>query len=361
MIKKILLVDDEEFFLKGLKEGLDEFKDIFVTDICFSVDEAKKLNKKNNYSLIVSDIRLPKKSGLDLFVYLKKRKFKGGFIAMTAYGTEELLKNVKELGGLDVIFKPFNFKWFKDKILDYFSEKGVSGTINSIDLTSVLQMINLEKKSITVKISNNEDAGFLCFENGDIIHSKYKEFEGIDAAKHIISMNKGKFSFVKNGDMVHKSIDVPFITLMMNAMKFNDEDNFRNSEVNNLKENKMNVKKLEQAIEVLKTNLGEGLLSTDIWDSGDGQPIMGWNSNPVATALFNRITGDVSSSLKDSGFPSLGRYYIMDLVDSKMVIVLTMGDYQWDLFLDASKVQLGLLLNVAIPKAIDSFEEAISD
>lgn len=101
MKKKLLLVDDEKFFLEGLQDGLSEYSHLFTTDICFSVEEAKKLQKKNTYDLIVSDIRMPKKSGLDLFIYLRKKKFKGGFIAMTAYGTEDLLKNIRELGGLD--------------------------------------------------------------------------------------------------------------------------------------------------------------------------------------------------------------------------------------------------------------------
>ena len=362
MKKKLLLVDDEKFFLEGLKEGLDEFREIFTTDICFSVEDAKKLHKKKNYDLIVSDIRMPKKSGLDLFVYLKKKKFKGGFIAMTAYGTEELLKNVRELGGLDVILKPFNFTWFKDKILDYFSEAGVSGTIDSIDLTSLLQMINLEKKSITVKIDNSDQIGFLYFEKGEIIHALYNQFEGLEAAKHLISINKGKFSFAKNGESVPKTIDVPFVALMMDSMKLIDEEeNSNNNEINDLKEKKMNVKKLEGAIDVLKENLGAGLLACDIIGSEDGQSIAGFNSQPAASALFAQITNMMAKSLDDSGFPSLGRYYLLDLVDEKMVIVLTMGDFQWGMLLDRSKAQLGLLLNVVIPKAIDSFEEAIAE
>jgi DNA-binding NtrC family response regulator len=119
MEKKILLIDDEIFFLEGLKEGLTESQDVFSTDICFSVDEAIKLIKKNDYDLIVSDIRMPKKSGLDLFVYLKKQKYHGGFIAMTAYITEEILNKMKELGVVDIILKPSSFTDLKDRIIDF--------------------------------------------------------------------------------------------------------------------------------------------------------------------------------------------------------------------------------------------------
>jgi len=360
MKKKLLLVDDEEFFLEGLRDGLKEFENIFTTDICFSVDEAKRLHKKNTYDLIVSDIRMPKKSGLDLFIYLRKKKFKGGFIAMTAYGTEELLKNIRELGGLDIIMKPFNLDWFKDKIMEFFAEDGVSGTIESIDLTSLLQMVNLEKKSVTIKIDYKEMTGLIYFENGEIIHAQYNEFEGLDAAKQIISLNKGKFSVVKNGDVIPKTIDVPFVALMMDAMKANDEEDLNNNNMS-YKEKKMDAEKLNECIEIAKSQLGEGLLATDIFGASDGQSVAGFNPQPAASALFNKLSDFMIEALDSSGFPPMGRYYTLSLEDHKMVVVMLFGDYRWGMLIDSSKAQLGLLLNVAMPKMVKALEEALSE
>jgi len=206
MAVKLLLVDDEKFFLEGLQEGLSEFEEVFTTDICFSVDEAIRFYKKNKYELIVSDIRMPKKSGLDLFEYLRKNKYQGGFIAMTAYGTPAVLKKIKKLGGLDIILKPFNFKWFRDKILDYLSvDKGVSGTIDSIDLTSLLQMINLEKKSTAVKVTSKTEEGILYFNKGEIIHAEYADLEGEEAAYKVLKITRGIFSLIKEKGKIKKN------------------------------------------------------------------------------------------------------------------------------------------------------------
>jgi len=366
MKKKLLLVDDEKFFLEGLQDGLREYNNLFITDICFSVEEAKKLQKKNTYDLIVSDIRMPRKSGLDLFIYLRKKKFKGGFIAMTAYGTEDLLKNIRELGGLDIIMKPFNLEWFKNKILEYFSDEGVSGTIDSIDLTSLLQMINLEKKSVTVKIEHKTKIAFLYFEEGEIIHAEYDEFEGLDAAKYIIAMNKGKFSISKNGEVVPKTIDVPFVALMMDAMKSGDEQE-KNSDdekdlknKTNIKEKKMDVEKLNACIEIPKSQLGEGLLATDIFGASDGQSVAGFNPQPAASALFNKLSDFMIEALDSAGFPPMGRYYTLSLEDEKMVVVMLFGDYRWGMLVDGKKAQLGLLLNVVMPKMVTALEEALN-
>ncbi len=121
----------------------------------------------------------------------------------------------------------------------------------------------------------------------------------------------------------------------------------------------MNVQKLNEAVEVLKTNLGAGLLATDIFSSSDYQSVAGWNGNPQACAVFGEITEGMNKSLSESGFPTLAKYYLLNLLSNKMVIVIPMGDYQWGMLLDGTKISLGLILNIALPKAISAFEEAL--
>ena len=120
----------------------------------------------------------------------------------------------------------------------------------------------------------------------------------------------------------------------------------------------MNIARLNEAIEELKANLGAGLLATDIFDSAEQQSIAGWNSNPQACAVFGQITEGMNNALGESGFPTLGKYYLLNLVSDKLVMVIPMGDYQWGMLMDKTQVSLGLVLNIALPKAISAFEEA---
>lgn len=120
----------------------------------------------------------------------------------------------------------------------------------------------------------------------------------------------------------------------------------------------MDIKKLNEAIDVLKEGMRSSLVATDIYTVEDGQSIAGFNPNPEASALFNRITADMNEALKGAGFPGLGKYYILDLVDGNKVLIIPMGGYQWGMLVD-SQAQLGLLLNVILPKIIDAFEEAL--
>ena len=124
----------------------------------------------------------------------------------------------------------------------------------------------------------------------------------------------------------------------------------------------MNIKKLEQAMNTLKEDLGDALVYADIYSAQDGQAVVAHNPQPVADALFARITAELIETLnilKEKGEgPGMGRYYQIDLEDGKVATIIPLGDYIWGTLVDTEKVQVGLFNNIVIPKAIRLFEEA---
>ena len=121
----------------------------------------------------------------------------------------------------------------------------------------------------------------------------------------------------------------------------------------------MDTKKLRDAIKILKDDLGEGLIATDIFTVAEGMSIAGYNSQPKANALFNNLTTDLMKTLRSANFPNLSKYYILDLEGDHLLIVLPLGDYRWGILVNSKKVQLGLLLSIAIPNSIKAFEDAL--
>jgi len=121
----------------------------------------------------------------------------------------------------------------------------------------------------------------------------------------------------------------------------------------------MNIQKLNEAVNTLKSDLGEGLVACDIFTVADGMSIAGYNPQPKASALFNQLTTNTMSTLRGANFPNLSKYLIMDLEGDHMVVILPMGDYRWGMLINSAKVQLGLLLSIAIPNSLKAFEEAL--
>ena len=87
---------------------------------------------------------------------------------------------------------------------------------------------------------------------------------------------------------------------------------------------------------------------------------MGVNPQPAASALFAQTTNYLQKSLEGSGFPSLGRYWLVDLVDRKAVIILPLGDYIWGNVGGHPESSRWFDLNVSVPKIISIYEEAVT-
>jgi biotin-(acetyl-CoA carboxylase) ligase len=121
----------------------------------------------------------------------------------------------------------------------------------------------------------------------------------------------------------------------------------------------IDVSALEQTVADAKAVLKDGLAAIDIWDRETGLSLAGHNPQPEAVALFNQLTNELSETLSGSGFPALNRYYMLDLLGGNTVVVQKHGDDLLSgMLLDASRVNLGILVSVVIPRVATGVEGA---
>lgn len=108
MRKKILIIEDEEDLVKGLKLNLaDEEYDV---DWASSGSEGLRKALHETPDLIILDIMLPEKSGLEICRELRQKNIGIPIIMLTAKG-EEIDKVVGlEIGADDYITKPFSVR-----------------------------------------------------------------------------------------------------------------------------------------------------------------------------------------------------------------------------------------------------------
>lgn len=125
--------------------------------------------------------------------------------------------------------------------------------------------------------------------------------------------------------------------------------------------NNVDIDKLSVAIEEMRAVLKEGLVATDIWTRQDGLSLAGYNAQPAAVAVFTQLFADAVGALQDSGFPGVNRYLLIDMQDDMSVIVIRHpADLLQGILMNNKKVNLGILLSVALPKAIKTVTEACS-
>ncbi|HSQ35031.1 MAG TPA: hypothetical protein VLQ89_03470, partial [Candidatus Binatia bacterium] len=98
---------------------------------------------------------------------------------------------------------------------------------------------------------------------------------------------------------------------------------------------------------------------TDIFLSDSSRSLAGWNSHPLACSRFASITRSLIDSLRISGFPRLGAYYLLDLNDDQLLFIVVKDELQWGFLLQGAKKHLGLLLNIVLPRALKALEDSL--
>ncbi len=125
---------------------------------------------------------------------------------------------------------------------------------------------------------------------------------------------------------------------------------------------RINRKKLEELFEKFKSEMGDALVASDIWDRKTATPIIAHNTQPVAVALFNRISEYLDKTLEESHFPPVNRYYLIDTVDNKVVVIVYLHpEFIQGILADISKIQIGLLINYIVPMMIEGFKEVVEE
>jgi DNA-binding NtrC family response regulator len=108
---RILVVDDEA----DIRESLETLLDLegYLADIAVDAGEALKKLDKSSYDLILLDLMLPDRSGMDVLGDIRSRDTETPIIMLTAYGSVEVAVDALKKGASDYFSKP----WDNDKLI----------------------------------------------------------------------------------------------------------------------------------------------------------------------------------------------------------------------------------------------------
>lgn len=104
---RILLAEDDAE-LRELLALVLEGAGYQVVQCANGLQLLKQLERSENFSLVISDLRMPRLSGLDVLDRLRNRGQTPPFICMTAFGDEQTHKRASRLGAVATIDKPFD-------------------------------------------------------------------------------------------------------------------------------------------------------------------------------------------------------------------------------------------------------------
>ncbi|WP_415283101.1 response regulator [Clostridium perfringens] len=148
MGKKILIVEDDPMVALINKRFLENmgFKDILGP--VQTEEEIIKVLDKENIDLILLDVYLPKKNGIDILKSLRYKKYLTDVIMITAANSVEEVKRAFAYGVTDYLVKPFEFERFEEAVNKY---KQKNNLLNKREALSQ-QDIDVISKSLEEKL-----------------------------------------------------------------------------------------------------------------------------------------------------------------------------------------------------------------
>jgi DNA-binding NtrC family response regulator len=103
----VLLVDDEKDFVDGLVRIINRYFKVRCFK-AYSAQEALEIIDNNNINIVLTDLRMPGLSGLDLVKKIQSRNKDITCLVLTAYGSIESAVEAMRAGAYDFLTKPIS-------------------------------------------------------------------------------------------------------------------------------------------------------------------------------------------------------------------------------------------------------------
>lgn len=233
--KKILIVEDDENSLLFIQYNLE----IAGYDVVTAEDGVEGLSqtREHNPDLIISDIMMPKMDGYEFCHQLKSNPQTAHipFVFLSAKGMVSERVRGMRMGAQDFIAKPFNpeelvtrvaviLQTLEDQKHKYNSvNEGLKGSLTEMEMTDLLQMLKLGRKTGTLNIRYEDYEGKIFFKDGVPLKAYCGVLDDEKAIFRMMYWDKGQFTFEPGLVEVDKTINMKLENILLEGSRLTDE------------------------------------------------------------------------------------------------------------------------------------------
>lgn len=236
MPKKILIVDDNDTVRTLLKMSLKS--ENFVVLEAVDGSSAIGIVNEEKPDLIISDILMPNMDGFEFcrlvretspvptvpFIFLSSlgevstelRGYRTGaddYLVKSNLKRPELLQKVHSM-----LEKGQEYKKIESSI-----GEGMVGKLTDLSLIEVVQLLGMNKKNGTLRVSKDEELGQIFFTEGQIVHAEFKDHAGEQAVYELAEWTSGVFKFEPSDVEVDATIETSTMNIIMECCRLLDE------------------------------------------------------------------------------------------------------------------------------------------
>lgn len=105
----LLILDDEIYTVRALQKSVDwKAAGIDTVEIAFNTEKAREIVSQNQVDVLLTDIEMPRESGLEFLEWMKEQGKEYKAICMTCHAEFDYAKKALGLGVMEYLVKPVN-------------------------------------------------------------------------------------------------------------------------------------------------------------------------------------------------------------------------------------------------------------
>lgn len=216
----ILLVEDDPDALEMLRHGLSLSFPTFTIETATSAEHAEqRIVEGFGPNLVITDVRLPGRSGVDLLVSLQNRFPKLSFILTSGYNSPELPQTADGGRVLRFLAKPFDLSQLVSEVQAAFMRDEFSDSHRAINFIDILQVLNMSRRTALVELDQGgETAGQIYLVGGEVHHAACGDLVGEAAFHKLCETPSLQFQIRRHQQPPKRSVERSLGTLLIDVL-----------------------------------------------------------------------------------------------------------------------------------------------
>jgi DNA-binding response OmpR family regulator len=221
-MNRVLIIEDESTLRGSMARGLEKLDDIQVL-VAGTLDEGLAEIDSKGVDLILSDLDLPGRPGVELFGELAKRRLRVPIVFLSAY-LEAYRSSLPPNGSYEVFEKPVSLNDLREIVIRKLEDQEGEGRETPFGVLDYLQLACLGRHSVIIFAKDQlGNEGKVIVHRGEIWHAKDSQGSGKEAFDRLIFATKGVRCSANRAEIPERTIQESWESLMINAAARMDE------------------------------------------------------------------------------------------------------------------------------------------
>ena len=222
--RTVLVVDDDQALRSLLETGLPLHLDAFSVATAVHGADAVRYLRNHPVDVLVTDIGMPVMDGFELLAYVRNHHPNLPVVVLSVMAREVVQDGSQSLGLLRIVRKPSSIAEIAKAVLEARADV-VRGRMSAVPLATLLQLMQLERKTCSLLVRSGPRKGRLHFLSGELVNAYSFELDtdGEEAARHLLGWETVSIDFERSLHNHERRIETPLETLLLEVARQRDE------------------------------------------------------------------------------------------------------------------------------------------